>query len=336
MILFALFGIAYGVVLQRSGFCFARAAFELFLLRTREAVNGVMAALLVTTIGFGAVTLVKDHVGLADGNDLLLLPVGLSTILGAMLFGLGMMLAGMCAAGTLQRAGEGYASALAVLVGIPLGAALDPFAPLRHAAPALTGVDLSLTQWMDPRLGFALTVAAILLLWVALSRRSGDPVPDLEPSPTSRRGRLRSYLAPAVVGGLLLGLLNTAQLATVGPWTVGYPLALIPSLFAGGHSHGSLQNALPLLVLDGGLLLGAVLSAALAGGLRFRWPRQSRDLAMALAGGVLMGWGIQTAHACNIGGILSAIPSLSLSGWVFLPSVLFGAWLGAKLFARLG
>ncbi len=185
MILFALFGIAYGVVLQRSGFCFARAGFELFLLRTREAVNGVMAALLVTTIGFGAVTLVKDHLGLADSNHLLLLPVGLSTVLGAVLFGLGMMLAGMCAAGTLQRTGEGYASAWAVLVGILLGAALDPFAPLRGAVPALAGVELSLTQWMHPGLGFLLTVAALLLLWAALSRRSGDSAPDLEPSPTT-------------------------------------------------------------------------------------------------------------------------------------------------------
>ena len=116
---------------------------------------------------------------------------------------------------------------------------------------------------------------------------------------------------------------------------MGYPLALIPSIFAGGHSHANLQSTLPLLALDGGLLLGAVLSGALAGGLRFRWPRRSRDMAVALAGGIIMGWGIQTAHACNIGGILSAIPSLSLSGWVYLPSMLFGAWLGAKLFAKL-
>jgi len=44
---------------------------------------------------------------------------------------------------------------------------------------------------------------------------------------------------------------------------------------------------------------------------------------------------IRSAHACNIGGVFSAIPSLALSGWLYLVGLLPGAWLGTKVVARL-
>ena len=134
----------------------------------------------------------------------------------------------------------------------------------------------------------------------------------------------------------MLGLLNTAQMAAVTPWSVGYPLALVPSLSSGGASESAVRAALPLLILDCFLVLGALASGAFAGGVRLRWPRRSREMVTALAGGVLMGCGIQTAFGCNIGGIFSAIPSLSLSGWLYLPAMLFGAWVGTKVVSRIG
>jgi len=53
-----------------------------------------------------------------------LLPVGWHTIVGGFLFGLGMVIAGGCASGTLFRIGEGSVQLLFALPGGMLGAAL--------------------------------------------------------------------------------------------------------------------------------------------------------------------------------------------------------------------
>jgi uncharacterized membrane protein YedE/YeeE len=262
MLAFALFGLAYGIVLQRSGFCFARATYELFLLRTREAAAGVMSGLVVTTVGFGAVTLLAARAGVEEHSLLLALPAGAGTIVGGLLFGAGMALSGMCAAGMLQRIGEGYGIAWVVLAGIITGAALNPFEPLRSGALILAGPRLSLAQFAGPGPGFLITLIALALLSIALARarvarREGA-------SPARWRDRLRMFLVPPVVGGILLGILNTAQMAAVVPWTVGYPLALVPASLTGGASEASVRAAFPLLALDGCIVLGACGAAAVS------------------------------------------------------------------------
>jgi len=230
VLLFALLGLAYGFVLQRSGFCFARAAYELCLLGTREAVRGVLAGLLVGSVGFAVVTLARMRVGLPAETHLLLLPAGAGTLLGATLFGLGMSLAGMCGAGTLQRLGEGYVLAWITLAGMLLAAALNP---LRDSPPwlPLGGQPyLWLGRLGGPVVGSFLTIAALALLWFLTARsasRIHDPVP-----PGSPLGKAAAWLGPPALGGILLGLLNTAQMAAAAPWTVHYPLALVPSVFS--------------------------------------------------------------------------------------------------------
>ena len=327
LLLFTLFGVAYGIVLQRSGFCFSQAAFELFYLRSRDAVNGVMAGLLLATLGFGAVTLVRQQAGLPTTPHLLLLPAGVSAIFGGALFGLGMTLAGMCAVGTLQRLGEGYGLAWVVFAGVLAGAATYPFAQFlsRPDAPAL-----SLADAVGPRVGYALTLLALAIAWLILLRPRRAPRTPPSPLPA----RLRALVTPALLGGVALGLLNTAQMAVASPWTAGYPLALIPSLLS-STPDVSLNSVAPPLALNAGLVFGAAASSLVRKQFRFTYPRRGRDILVGLLGGMLMGWGIRAAHACNIGGVFSALPSLALSGWLYLAGLLPGAWLGTKAIQRL-
>jgi hypothetical protein len=324
---YAAFGLLYGIVLQRSGFCFARAALELFLLRSRDALNGVLAGLAAGTIGFAAVTAVRAHLGLTTSDHLLVLPLGLGTFIGAAMFGLGMSLAGMCIVGSLLRLGEGYLIGALALLGAVVGAALDPFrAVLGRSAllPNLLGTPVSgasVADWLGLPGAVLLTLAAL-----ALVARVGNP--------RSRRPSLRLQLTPAVIGGVLLAALNTAQMAWHQPWTVAYPLGVVATA-ASGTAGFSLHHAMPLLTLDLGVVLGAAGSALAARDLRLRWPRQRGQVALSLGGGVLMGWGVQLAHGCNIGGLLSALPSLSLSAWLFLPGLFAGAWLGSLILRRV-
>jgi len=330
IIILALFGFAYGVVLQRSGFCFAKAAFELFLLPSREAVRGVIAGLLVATVGFGVVTLLQMRAGLPAAGHLLVLPVGGGTVVGGLLFGTGMSLAGMCASGTLQRLGEGYMLALVVLVGMVAGAALNPSPLIEDNILGLWSSHAWLGDWLGPAPAFLLTLGAVALLWVWV-RRPSLRVPC---GPSSARPYHLAALTAPVVGGALLALLNTAQMAVISPWTVGYPLALVPGLVARRASQSTLRAALPLLALDACIPLGAM-AAATPRFLRVRWPRSAYEAARGLGGGVLMGVGIQLAHGCNIGGVFSAFPSLSASAWLYLPSIVAGSWLGTRLLVSL-
>jgi uncharacterized membrane protein YedE/YeeE len=322
LIIFGLFGFAYGVVLQRSGFCIARAGFELFLLKSRDALNGLIAGLLTATIGFAVVSVLRERAGLPPQTHLLISPLGAGTVVGAVIFGLGMTLAGMCAAGTLLRLGEGYVIAWASLAGILLGAACDPFRRFLPLSWQLQSSGLWLGKTVGLPAAAAVTLVAILVTWALIGGK--------------RAFRRRSLLAPTVYGGIALGVLNTLQMAAATPWTVAYPLALIPPAMSGTLSPGDTRAALPLLVLDGGLILGALLARATGERYRLRWPRRTREVVTALAGGVLMGWGIQLARGCSIGGGFSALPSLSASAWVFLPCLFLGAWVGARVVRRLG
>jgi len=321
LLIFGLFGLVYGIVLQRSGFCFARAGFELFLLRSREACRGVLAALAAGTIGFAAVAAWRAHSGLDPQTHLLIIPFGLGTVVGGVLFGLGMALAGMCAAGTLLRIGEGYAVAWLSLLGLALGAALDPFRFLPEGwKTQAAGV------WLGGRIGLPAATAMMLLLlaalWIATARRTQSP------------GLTRGWLIPPVVGGLILGLVNAVQSAYSAPWTVAYPLSLVAEATSGRLTHGAVAAALPLLVLDAGLVAGALASAASGARYRLKWPRSRQQVVTTLVGGVLMGWGVQLARGCSIGGAFSAFASLSLSAWLFLPALLGGAWVGTQVVRR--
>ncbi len=319
LLIFALFGLAYGIVLQRSGFCFARVGYELFLLRTREAVTGVLAAFATATIGFAIIAALRAHAGLDPTGHLLLIPFGWGTVVGGVLFGLGLTLAGMCAVGTLLRIGEGYVVAWVSLLGLLVGAALDPF---RWFVPERWKIQCQ-GLWLGGAVGLpaaaALTVLIVMLCWYLTARHQDGRRADFSP---------RALLVLPVIGGLLLGLVNTLQAAYAGPWTVAYPLALVAG-------SSTIAAARPLLVLNAALVLGAFVSAALGQRYRLKWPRRKQEVLVTLAGGVLMGWGIQLARGCSIGGGFSALASLSLSAWLFLPGVLLGAFLGVQVTRRL-
>lgn len=91
-------------------------------------------------------------------------------------------------------------------------------------------------------------------------------------------------------------------------------------------------------VMNGGILLGALLASLLAGTFAPKWTIPARSLAAALIGGVLLGYGARAAYGCNIGAYFSGIASGSLHGWLWLPAAFAGNVLGTWLrpFFQLG
>jgi uncharacterized protein len=117
---FLLFGAAFGVVLQRSRFCLVRAFREPFMSGESEHARAGSLALLLTLIGF---TILKST-DLKDASEWVFPSFWFGALLGGVVFGIGMVIAGGCGAGSIWRAGEGHIKLCVAVVFFAIGAAM--------------------------------------------------------------------------------------------------------------------------------------------------------------------------------------------------------------------
>lgn len=109
-ILIALF---LGIILQRSRYCIVRAFREPFMTGEATAPVAIIISVLVALMGF---TVIK-YFGVGNAGEISVRAIELKSVyanfwlkalIGGIIFGLGMTVAGGCAVGTLWRAGEGH------------------------------------------------------------------------------------------------------------------------------------------------------------------------------------------------------------------------------------
>jgi len=105
-----------GFVLERGQFCLASAFRDFYLFRHTSMLKALALSIIITAAGFLAVN--------SLGVKYSIKPLGLNTLIGGIVFGIGMILAGGCASGTLYRVGEGYLTSLVALFGMLLGIAM--------------------------------------------------------------------------------------------------------------------------------------------------------------------------------------------------------------------
>jgi uncharacterized membrane protein YedE/YeeE len=110
------FGLLIGVVMHRSRFCFVRAFRDPFMTGEAEMVKAVAVSLMIYGLGSAVIKwnfLQPDTMGVYH-------PFWMGSLLGGLIFGVGMLLAGGCASGTLWRAGEGNTKLMVTLVAFSL------------------------------------------------------------------------------------------------------------------------------------------------------------------------------------------------------------------------
>jgi len=117
-----LIGISLGYILYRSGICFSAICRDPFLFNDFSTARAVLVLLIISFAG----TFMFQIYSNVNGMDIpgKFHSWGVHTAIGGILFGIGMVLAGGCAAGTLQRIGEGFILFLIVLSGLVLGSTL--------------------------------------------------------------------------------------------------------------------------------------------------------------------------------------------------------------------
>lgn len=114
-----MFGVIAGFTLQRSRFCFTASLRDPVLTGGTSLTKAVVIAIAIATAGFAAIQFAAASKGTAiPGN---ISPAGIHVAVGATLFGIGMVIAGGCASGTLMRVGEGFLMQMLSLVFFIIG-----------------------------------------------------------------------------------------------------------------------------------------------------------------------------------------------------------------------
>jgi len=282
-----------------------------------------------------------------------LAPAGVSVLAGAFLFGIGMQLGGGCGSGTLYTMGQGQVDMLVTLVFFIVGATLGS-AHLHWwlALPGFGGISLIQQFGWGPALLLQAMLLAVLYGVVRRLeiRRSGGfrPLEWRVPRPELSQ-RLIHGPWPLWWGVLGLAGLNLATLLVSGhPWSITYAFGLWgaklwsavggnPGTWAywsSGYPQQSLNSSVlqdTTSVMDFGIILGALLAAALAGKYAPAVRLSGRRVFTAVTGGLLLGYGARLGFGCNIGALVGGIASGSLHGWLWLVAGFSGGIAGVYL-----
>ena len=118
--IFLLFGVAFGVIFQRSRFCLVRAFREPFMTGDAEHTRAATLALVLSMLGFA----ILKFTDLKDKGEWVFAGAGVGGLAGGLLFGIGMTVAGGCGAGSIWRAGEGQVKLWAAVACFALGGSI--------------------------------------------------------------------------------------------------------------------------------------------------------------------------------------------------------------------
>ncbi len=340
---------ALGVVLQRSRFGFS-AAFRAVIER-READGLRLHALMMVVTSLAFLPLLARGEFLGHAMSGFGTGLGVSLVCGALMFGVGMQLAGGCASGTLFALGNGNLKHLGTGAGFILGSTLAAgqisFWRDLPEAPAIFVQDS-----LGLPLGLLVQVGGLLLVAVVLSRFCRRPLWPTVAVPATWSARVLHMPWPLLAGALGLAVLNILTLVVSGqPWgeTSAFALwgsklvSLTPWFDAQGWDYwrgneGALGSSIftdVASIMDIAIVLGAFGAASVSGDFSLRLGRHPMIWLTACAGGTLMGYGARIAGGCNIGAYFSAGSSGSVSAWLWLMIALAGSEVGLYLRAKL-
>jgi uncharacterized membrane protein YedE/YeeE len=305
-------GLVFGYVIQRGGFCLTRAMSNAVLTGDMTILRAYVLALLVAMLG----------VQILETTSLVEIPIRplhwVANLVGGVLFGVGMIIAGGCSGSTWYRLGEGAIGAGVILLGFAIGATIvgvGLLAPVRTAlqriaitadgAPPTLHNVTHLSPWI------IITILAVLaLIWFWRGR--GEP----------HHGKWRWPITGVAVGVMI----------TVGWWASSLGDRPVGITFAANTGHlltypmvGFPTRITWSMVMALGVPIGAFVGARRAGEFRWKLP-PGWSLLKIFGGGLLMGGSALLAEGCNINQGLTNSATLALGSLLTFASMCAGAW----------
>lgn len=381
--LFLLTGLLLGYILQRGRFGFAGGVRKIAMTGDGSLSKALLFLFGITTVGVagihyaaavkGAEVAYKAAEGVAKipGSGFIG-TINIAFILGGLLFGIGMIIGGGCASGTLSDTGEGSVRGLIVLIFFCIGGMLGT-----AALPSLKKTFLyegGYRLYLPEKFGYIgavlVSLALLTVLYVivkkyeAKRRSEGTQVieefNDWEKEVALTYEQEKQYkffsketyhkffverwsfnVSAVLIGIMFLFIMNTtgSSWGASGPYT-HWGVAMFGKFidfasiegFAGSvkvvnggilNDAGSVRNI--------GIILGALICMLLAGNWKLSYNFKVKDAVFYALSGILMGFGAKLSSGCNVGALFSGIANLSLSGWVFLVTLVIGGLLGVKI-----
>lgn len=283
-------------------------------------------------------------------------PAGVSVLVGATMFGLGMQLGGGCGSGTLFTVGGGSSRMLVTLAFFILGALVGTaHLPWWLGLPSLPPISLGAELGTGAAILLTLSILGVVALATAAIERRAHGAIEGEPAP-SRPGWIWVFHGPwpLIGAGLLLAMLNVVTLLLAGhPWSVTFGIGLWGAKIAEAVgipvanwefwtwpgpalALGSSVLADVTSVMNFGIILGAALAASLAGKFAPKVKVPFPSILAAAIGGILMGYGARLSFGCNIGALFSGIASGSVHGWLWFAAAFAGSVAGIWLRPMFG
>lgn len=323
-------GLLLGFVMQRGRFCITGAFRDMYVTKSHKMFVALLIAISVQAVGLA---IFFDTGVLTESPAENFAP--LAVIIGAFLFGIGIILAGGCATGTWYRAGEGLIGSWIALFTYMLLSAIMRTGPLGSFNQSLRGLDID-HRTIHETLGISQWILVALLVsittWLVFTqlRKPQTKLATLKPKKSGIAHLLFEKRWHPFITAILVGLI--ALLA----WVLSVPTGRNFGLGITGPSANLLQYLVTsdskfinwgvFLVL--GILIGSFIAAKGSNEFRFRVPDVTTVLRSAL-GGVVMGIGATLAGGCSIGNGLVDTAFFSWQGWVALPMMIFGTWVAA-------
>jgi uncharacterized membrane protein YedE/YeeE len=337
-------GAAFGAIVHRTNFCTMGSIADIVGFGDWTRMRMWALAIAVAVAGTTALA----AFGLIDVHDSFYTAPALrplAHLVGGLLFGFGMVLAGGCGSKALVRAGAGSLKALVVvgvlatvayvslrgLLAVVRVATLERFVielPVPQDVPTLLAAVVGVGGGGALRLGVAVAVALMLLVFVLSGRATltrhavfgGVGVGAVIVALWFVSGSLGHVLEhPRTLEETFLrtnsGRMEALSFVAPVAWSLDYLM-----FFSDAGKTLTLGVA-----AMAGVLAGSALHAALTG--RFRWEgfRDTEDTANHLVGGALMGFGGVSALGCTIGQGLSGLSTLALGSLITVAAIVVGA-----------
>ena len=255
-----------------------------------------------------------------------------ASILGGLMFGYGMAMAGNCGYGALARLGGGDLRSFVIVLVLGLSAYIalsGPLAPMRiwFLSATQTGFDASggISGMLANITGVSPSIIGLLvgLAFVGLALKSQQ----LRTSPNALIWA--SVVGLAIVSGwagsawiAADGFSNTPVVSHTFSAPIGETFLFLMTSSGGGLSFGVGSVT--------GVIGGAYIGSLFKG--HFRWEAcdDPRELRRQILGAMLMGFGAVLAMGCSIGQGISAFSVLAFSAPVTFVSIFIGASLGLR------
>ena len=201
------FGFVYGMCLQYGRFCFSSAFRDLFAVGVPRMAVGIMIAMVL----FGTVSAFVTATGNSTFHPA---PYGIHSVIAGFIFGVGMVLTGGCASGSLYKAGEGNVTAMLVILSISVSQAIfvdiggwaNKLVPYSwHRSAVEKGLPAAINAgdgWMDQYLAGYVWNQPVLLFsqWLGI----------------------RDPFAAAYVGDVLVGIVLPAAAVLIAVYAIWY------------------------------------------------------------------------------------------------------------------